>query len=71
MVHPAKHPIDPDTGLCDICDRDAIQEIKLGRRPGRRVVYVDQEEGVIDRAPEEERIIYLEVGEEIFSLTRL
>lgn len=67
MGHPTKHPIDPDTGLCDICDRDAIRDIRLGRRPARRVVYVDREEGVISRPPEEERIVYVQVRKSSFS----
>lgn len=36
MVHSGKHPIDPETGLCDICDRDAIEDIRRGRAPVRR-----------------------------------
>ena len=70
MGHPAKHPIDPDTGLCDICDREAIREIRLGRQPTRRVVYVDHEEDVIRRAPEEERVVYVQVRISLFRIDR-
>ena len=61
MGHPAKHPIDPDTGLCDICDRDAIRDLKLGRRPARRILYVDRDDRVIEQPVHEEKIVYVHV----------
>jgi hypothetical protein len=63
MGHPIKHPIDPETGLCDICDGDAIREIRLGKRPAKRVVYVNQEERLTDPLIDEEEVIYVQVSE--------
>lgn len=39
MVHYGKHIIDPQTGLCEICDRGAIHELKHGKRPGKQFLY--------------------------------
>jgi hypothetical protein len=39
MGHPGKHLIDPETGLCEICDKDAIYEVRHGKRPGKQVYY--------------------------------
>ena len=41
MGHPGKHTIDPETGLCEICDQGAIQEIHQGKRPAKHVFYDD------------------------------
>ena len=62
MGHPIKHPIDPETGLCDICDGDAIREIRLGKRPTKRIVYVSQEERLTDPSIDEEEVIYVHVS---------
>ncbi|UJR33588.1 hypothetical protein I4U23_021025 [Adineta vaga] len=32
MGHYGKHPIDPETGLCEICDQNAIQDFRQGKR---------------------------------------
>jgi len=37
MGHYGKHVIDPETGLCEICDRNAIREVRQGRRLGEQV----------------------------------
>ena len=63
MGHPIKHPIDPETGLCDICDGDAIREIKLGRRPARRIIYVNQEERLHERSVDDEEVVYVQVDD--------
>lgn len=34
MGHYGKHIIDPETGLCEICDKNAIQEFRQSKRPG-------------------------------------
>ncbi|CAF0886019.1 unnamed protein product [Adineta steineri] len=31
MGHYGKHIIDPETGLCEICDKNAIQEVRQGK----------------------------------------
>lgn len=54
MGHPGKHIIDPETGLCEICDHGAIQEIHQGRRPVKKVYYNDR-----DDAPYAKVISYL------------
>ena len=41
MGHPGKHLIDPETGLCEICDKDAIYEVRQGKRPGKHLFYSD------------------------------
>ena len=35
MVHYGRHIIDPETGLCEICQRGAIQNLRQGKRPAR------------------------------------
>lgn len=47
MGHPGKHIIDPETGLCVICDKEAIQEVTQGRRPEKQYIYPNQN----DEAP--------------------
>jgi hypothetical protein len=39
MGHYGKHIIDPETGLCEICDPGAIQEVRHGKTPGKQVFY--------------------------------
>ena len=37
MVHAGKHIIDPATGLCEICDDEAIRDLRRGKQPVRQV----------------------------------
>lgn len=39
MGHRGKHIIDPETGLCVLCDTDAIKEIREGKTPEQRLYY--------------------------------
>jgi hypothetical protein len=39
MGHYGKHIIDPETGLCEICDKGVLHEIRQGKRPGKQVYY--------------------------------
>ncbi|CAF0776071.1 unnamed protein product [Didymodactylos carnosus] len=59
MPHYGHHIIDRETGLCEICDRSAIYDIKLGKKPqflygnhNGRFVYRPNE--VQSRRPDEE-----------------
>ncbi|CAF0737584.1 unnamed protein product [Rotaria sp. Silwood1] len=45
MGHYGKHIIDPETGLCEICDKDAIREIREGKQPGKQVYYSNHDDG--------------------------
>lgn len=42
MVHYGKHIIDPQTGLCEICDRGEIHEIRTGKH-GKQFLYSNQD----------------------------
>ena len=42
MVHYGRHIIDPETGLCEICQRGAIQSLRHGKRPGRNFLNTKQ-----------------------------
>lgn len=50
MGHPGKHIIDPDTGLCEICDKDAIRDIRQGRMPPKQVYYSKHDGGQTHRS---------------------
>jgi hypothetical protein len=69
MGHTGKHIIDPETGLCVICDQDAIQEVTQGRRPGKQYYYANGNDGSTyrsynDEAPyAKDRYVY-ETGDE-------
>lgn len=54
MVHFGKHIIDPKTGLCEICDRGAIYEIKKGKRQGKQFLYSNQDGKFTYRPNDEE-----------------
>lgn len=54
MVHYGRHIIDEKTGLCEICDRGAIHEIKHGKRPGRQFLYSNQDGKFTYRPSDEE-----------------
>ena len=43
MVHYGKHIIDPQTGLCEICDRGAIHDLRRGKRTGKQFLYSNQD----------------------------
>jgi hypothetical protein len=43
MVHYGKHIIDPKTGLCEICDRGAIHDLRHGKRTGKQFLYSNQD----------------------------
>ena len=54
MVHYGKHIIDPATGLCEICDRGAIHELKHGKRPGKQFLYSNQDGKFTYRSTDDE-----------------
>jgi hypothetical protein len=43
MVHYGKHIIDRETGLCEICDRGVIHDLRKGKRPGRKYLYSNRD----------------------------
>lgn len=43
MVHYGKHIIDSQTGLCEICDRGAIHDLRRGKRTGKQFLYSNQD----------------------------
>jgi hypothetical protein len=45
MGPPEQHPIDPDTGLCEICDADAIREIRQSKTSTIRTIRRSGEAG--------------------------
>lgn len=53
MGHPGKHPIDPDTGLCDVCDSYAIQNIRQGRKPEKRMFYGPDDKPLVENVMDE------------------
>jgi hypothetical protein len=67
MGHPGKHPIDPATGLCEICDRDAINEVRHGKRPGKQFFYSNHDDRNTYR-PNHERIPYEKVIKYLFKI---
>lgn len=48
MGHQGKHLIDPETGLCEICDKGAIEQVQQGRAPGKKIVYTTLEDDSIE-----------------------
>ncbi|CAF2327979.1 unnamed protein product [Rotaria sp. Silwood2] len=54
MGHYGKHIIDPETGLCEICDKDAIHEIRTGQQPGKQVYYSNHNDGFTYRSNNDE-----------------
>lgn len=50
MGHDGKHIIDPETGLCQICDKGAIQEVHRGKRPGKQVLYSHSDDRLTNRS---------------------
>ena len=54
MGHPGKHIIDPETGLCEICDRDAIREVRQGKRPGKQVFYSNHDDRLTYRSNDDD-----------------
>jgi len=54
MVHYGRHIIDEKTGLCEICDRGAIHELRHGKRPGRQFLYSNQDGKFTYRPSDEE-----------------
>ena len=41
MGHAGKHIIDPETGLCVICDQDAIDAVTQGKRPQKQYYHAN------------------------------
>lgn len=58
MVHYGKHIIEPETGLCEICDRGAIHDFKKGKRPGRQFLYSNQDGRFTYRPSDENEVRY-------------
>ena len=58
MVHYGKHIIEPETGLCEICDRGAIHDYKKGKRPGRQFLYSNQDGRFTYRPSDDDEIRY-------------
>jgi hypothetical protein len=54
MGHHGKHIIDPETGLCEICDNGAIREVHYGKRPGKQVFYSNNDDGLTYRSNHDE-----------------
>jgi hypothetical protein len=54
MGHPGKHIVDPETGLCEICDEAAIQEVYNGKRPGKQIFYANNDRRYIHRSRSDE-----------------
>lgn len=65
MGHAGKHIIDPETGLCEICDKGAIQEVHQGKRPGKHVFYSHSDDRLTNRSNSDE-IPYAKVNKHIF-----
>lgn len=58
MVHYGKHIIEPETGLCEICDRGTIHDYKKGKRPGRQFLYSNQDGKFTYRPNDEDEVRY-------------
>ncbi|CAF3422025.1 unnamed protein product [Rotaria socialis] len=58
MVHYGKHIIDPQTGLCEICDRGAIHEIRHGKRHGKQFLYSNQDGKFTYRSNDDNEVNY-------------
>ena len=58
MVHYGKHIIDPQTGLCEICDRGAIHDLRRGKRPVKQFLYSNQDGKFTYRPNDEEPPYY-------------
>jgi len=54
MGHHGKHIIDPETGLCEICDNGAIREVHHGKRPGKQVFYSNNDHRLTYRSNNDE-----------------
>ncbi|CAF0781745.1 unnamed protein product [Rotaria sordida] len=54
MGHSGKHIIDSETGLCKICDKDAILEIREGQQPRKQVYYSNHDDGFTRRSNNDE-----------------
>ncbi|CAF3638053.1 unnamed protein product [Rotaria socialis] len=54
MGHYGKHIIDPETGLCEICDKDAIYDIRHGKAPPKQVYYSKHDDGLTYRSNRDE-----------------
>ena len=55
MVHYGKHIIDPDTGLCEVCDRGTLHDYHQAKRPGKRFLYSNQDGKFTYRPNDDER----------------
>jgi hypothetical protein len=64
MGHPGKHIIDPETGLCELCDEGAIREVQQGKRPGKQILYENGDEQLTYRSNNDE-IPYTKVNKYI------
>lgn len=49
MGHQGKHLIDPETGLCEICDQGAIEQVQQGKPPTKKIIYSALEDESTDR----------------------
>ena len=67
MGHYGKHIIDPETGLCEICDKDAIRQVRQGKRPRRQVYYSDRDDDLTYRSNDE--IIHIQVNKIYFVIS--
>ncbi|CAF3030031.1 unnamed protein product [Rotaria sp. Silwood2] len=56
MVHYGKHIIDPQTGLCEICDRGAIHQFRQSKQ-GKQFLYSNQD-GKFTYRPNDDEIQY-------------
>lgn len=54
MGHEGKHLIDPETGLCEICDRSAIEQVQQGQLPGKKIIYTNLDDESTERLNIEE-----------------
>lgn len=54
MGHYGKHIIDPETGLCEICDKDAIREIHQGKQPKKQAYYSNHDDSLSYRPNDDE-----------------
>ncbi|CAF1186351.1 unnamed protein product [Rotaria magnacalcarata] len=54
MGHYGKHIIDPETGLCEICDKDAISDIRHGKAPPKQVYYSKHDDELTHRSNNDE-----------------